>query len=130
MQIPDFAGRFLYLQIPSSVGQQTFGHERWMNQRFYTSYEWKRIRDYVIARDGGFDLGCRDRPIPGKIIVHHICPLTPDLLSQSDDTILNPEYLISCSLMTHNDLHFGKLSASNEPTVRRPGDTCPWRSQS
>lgn len=130
MRIPDFEGRFRYLQVPNVVGRETFGHERWMNQRFYHSREWDSIRDRVIARDGGYDLGCRDRPIAGKIIVHHILPLTPDMLVQSDESILDPDFLISCSLMTHNDLHFGRLSADNKPTVRRPGDTCPWKDAS
>ena len=127
IQLPTFDERLSYLRIASTVGSPTFGHERWMNQRFYTSAEWRSIRDYVITRDGGFDLGSQERPIPGKIIVHHMCPLTVDTLSQSDITILDPEYLISCSMDTHNAIHFGGVRPVTSPVERKPYDTCPWR---
>lgn len=108
------------------VGFPTFGHERWMNQHFYTSSEWRRIRNEVIARDNGFDLGVVGHPISGKIIVHHMCPLDPEKLEHSDETILSPEFLISCSIMTHNAIHFGDAAPDHKPIERRPGDTLLW----
>lgn len=127
VQLETFRERFEYLSIKGNVGEPTFAHERWMNQRFYHSREWADIRDYVITRDEGFDLGCRDHPIAGKIMVHHICPLTPDSLASSDVTILSPEYLISCSIETHNAIHYGREPITHEPTIRKPFDTCPWK---
>lgn len=126
-QLRTFDERFDYLSLKGLVGKETFGFERWMNQRFYTSSEWKRIRDEVITRDGGFDLGCPDFPIAGKIIVHHMRPLTSYMLEHSDETMLDPNYLISCSLMTHNAIHYGTNPYSNLVVERKPGDTCPWR---
>lgn len=123
----DFLDRFHYLQCHSIIGRPTFGSERWMNQRFYRSSEWKRIRDFVITRDDGFDLGCRDRPIKGKIMIHHIEPLTPDAIEHSEDLLLDPDNLISCSLATHNAIHFGDDRIAQPLVERRPNDTCPWR---
>lgn len=126
LQLTTFEDRFEYLRLVGKVGFPTFGHERWMNQHFYTSSEWRRIRNEVIARDNGFDLGVIGHPISGKIIVHHMCPLDPEKLEQSDETILSPEYLISCSIMTHNAIHFGDAAPDHKPIERRPGDTLLW----
>lgn len=126
LQLTTFEDRFEYLRLVGKVGFPTFGHERWMNQHFYTSSEWRRIRNEVIARDNGFDLGVVGHPISGKIIVHHMCPLDPEKLEHSDETILNPEYLISCSIMTHNAIHFGDAAPDHKPIERRPGDTLLW----
>ena len=126
VQLTTFEDRFEYLRLVGKVGFPTFGHERWMNQHFYTSSEWRRIRKEVIARDNGFDLGVVGHPISGKIIVHHMCPLDPEKLEQSDETILSPEYLISCSIMTHNAIHFGDAAPDHKPIERRPGDTLLW----
>lgn len=126
LQLTTFEDRFEYLRLVGKVGFPTFGHERWMNQHFYTSSEWRRIRNEVIARDNGFDLGVVGHPISGKIIVHHMCPLDPEKLEQSDETILSPEYLISCSIMTHNAIHFGDVAPDHKPIERRPGDTLLW----
>lgn len=126
LQLTTFEDRFEYLRLVGKVGFPTFGHERWMNQRFYTSSEWRRIRNEVIARDNGFDLGVVGHPISGKIIVHHMCPLDPEKLEQSDETILSSEYLISCSIMTHNAIHFGDAAPDHKPIERRPGDTLLW----
>lgn len=123
----DFLDRFHYLQCHGSVGGPTFGSERWMNQRFYRSPEWKHVRDLVIARDNGFDLGCPDHPIAGKIMIHHIEPLTPDSIEHGDDLLLDPDNLISCSLATHNDLHFGTDERARPLVERKPNDTCLWR---
>lgn len=126
VQLTTFEDRFEYLRLVGKVGFPTFGHERWMNQHFYTSSEWRRIRNEVIARDNGFDIGVVGHPISGKIIVHHMCPLDPEKLEQSDETILSPEYLISCSIMTHNAIHFGDAAPDHKPIERRPGDTLLW----
>lgn len=126
LQLTTFEDRFEYLRLVGKVGFPTFGHERWMNQHFYTSSEWRRIRNEVISRDNGFDLGVVGHPISGKIIVHHMCPLDPEKLEHSDETILSPEYLISCSIMTHNAIHFGDAAPDHKPIERRPGDTLLW----
>ena len=126
LQLTTFEDRFEYLRLVGKVGFPTFGHERWMNQHFYTSSEWRRIRNEVIARDNGFDLGVVGHPISGKIIVHHMCPLDPEKLEHSDETILSPEYLISCSIMPHNAIHFGDAAPDHKPIERRPGDTLLW----
>ena len=126
LQLTTFEDRFEYLRLVGKVGFPTFGHERWMNQHFYISSEWRRIRNEVIARDNGFDLGVVGHPISGKIIVHHMCPLDPEKLEHSDETILSPEYLISCSIMTHNAIHFGDAAPDHKPIERRPGDTLLW----
>lgn len=126
LQLTTFEDRFEYLRLVGKVGFPTFGHERWMNQHFYTSSEWRHIRNDVIARDNGFDLGIVGHPISGKIIVHHMCPLDPEKLEHSDETILSPEYLISCSIMTHNAIHFGDAAPDHKPIERRPGDTLLW----
>ena len=123
----DFLDRFHYLQCHNIVGRPTFGSERWMNQRFYTSEEWKHVRRLVIERDDGCDLGCRDRPIKGRIMIHHINPLTPEVIEHGDNMILDLDNLISCSLSTHNDLHFGNDSRAKPLVERKPNDTCPWR---
>ena len=123
----DFLDRFHYLQCSGIVGRPTFGSERWMNQRFYTSEEWKHVRRLVVERDDGCDLGCRDHPIKGRIMIHHINPLTPEVIEHGDDMLLDLDNLISCSLATHNDLHFGNDSRAKPLVERRPNDTCPWR---
>lgn len=122
-----FEERFDYLRIKGFVGSETFGHERWLNQRFYTSREWKAVRTQVIARDLGCDLGIPGREIMKKIHVHHMNPMViPDLLDFNKD-VLNPEYLISVSHETHNAIHYG--SEAPKPIVfveRKAGDTKLW----
>lgn len=127
IKLPTFMERFRYLKIGGAVGDTTFSGLRWMNQQFYKSQEWRNVRSYVIARDNGFDLGSKERPISGRIMIHHIVPLSPDSLTDSDQTILDPNYLISCSLATHNAIHFGDESLVSLPVERTPGDTLPWR---
>lgn len=127
IKLPTFMERFRYLKIGGSVGDTTFSGLRWMNQQFYKSQEWRNVRSYVIARDNGFDLGSKERPISGRIMIHHIVPLSPDSLTDSDQTVLDPNYLISCSLATHNAIHFGDESLVSLPVERIPGDTLPWR---
>lgn len=119
--------RFDYLKLGGTVGFQTFGHERYLNQRFYTSREWKQIRHHVIARDNGNDMGIDGMPVHDKIIIHHMNPMTPDdIISQRKD-ILDPEFLIMVSFNTHNAIHYGDRSLLPKPfTERQRGDTKLW----
>ena len=120
--------RYEYLALRGVVGESTFGFDRWMNQLFYRSSEWRRVRDYVIARDEGFDLGIDDVPLRGVPYVHHMNSLTQQDIEDATDNMLDPEYLITCSLTTHNAIHYGDIRQLPQPYVeRRPGDTVPWR---
>lgn len=126
-RIVDYYERFEYLKLSSAVGAQTFGFERWINQNFYRSAEWKLVREIVIARDWGCDLGVQDHEIPDQIIVHHMNPMTVAGIVESDASILDPEYLVSCSLLTHNAIHYGDASLLPKPFAKRaPGDTKLW----
>lgn len=128
IEIPTFEERFEYLKLNGSVGEETFGFDRWLNQHFYRSAEWKSIRDYVIIRDEGRDLGIDGREIFGKIYVHHMNPISQSDLLHSSDFLTNPEYLICVSHDTHNAIHYGDISLLiTDPVVRTPNDTCPWR---
>ena len=123
-----FEERYKYLQLSSSIGEETFGFDRYLNQNFYRSKEWKRIRDFVIIRDNGCDLGVEDRTIHGKIIIHHSNPMTTKDIQDVSDYLLNPEYLICTTHQTHNAIHYGdeNLLVRN-PIERTANDTCPWR---
>lgn len=127
VQIKNFEDRFEYLKLDGSVGRETFGSERYLNQKFYTSYEWRRIREHVIARDLGNDLGVEGLPIFSKLLIHHMNPITPEEIVHGDQNILDPEFLITTKLSTHNDIHYGRLTLANRPyTPRTPGDTKLW----
>lgn len=123
-----FDERFEYLKLGAAVGEATFGHERWLNQQFYRSREWRDVRDEVIARDLGYDLGIEGRSIMKQLHVHHMNPIDlPDLYDFNPD-VLRPEYLVTVSIQTHNAIHYG--SEPPEPITfadRRPGDTTPWK---
>lgn len=120
--------RFDYLSLGGAVGASTFGFDRWVNQQFYRSAEWKQVRDVVIVRDNGMDLGSPDTPIRGPYVIHHMNPLTMQDFEESTDNLLDPEVLICTGLRTHNAIHFGDKSLLPQPFVeRRPGDTVPWR---
>ena len=123
-----FEERYKYLQLSSSIGKETFGFDRYLNQNFYRSKEWKRIRDFVIIRDNGCDLGIEDRTIHGKIIIHHMNPIRTKDIQDVSDYLLNPEYLICTTHQTHNAIHYGdeNLLVRN-PIERTANDTCPWR---
>ena len=129
--LPTFEERYKYLRLQGEIGNETFGAERYLNQRFYRSREWKHIRNFVITRDMGCDLGVEDREIPKgvKIIIHHMNPITVDDMSDNIQLLLDPDYLITTMEKTHNAIHFSDESIlySSEPVIRRPGDTCPWR---
>ena len=126
-QIKSFEERYEYLQLRSNVGVPTFGYERWIDQNFYRSRQWKLTRQDVIARDEGCDLGITGYEIYDRIIIHHMNPMTPDQIEGGDPDILNPEYLISTTHQTHNAIHFGDKRNLVQPIVeRRPGDTNLW----
>lgn len=126
--IPTFEERFKYLRLDGSVGEQTFGFDRYINQVFYQSYEWKKVRDTVIIRDNGCDLGVEDHEIRGKILIHHMNPITVKDIETCSDFLLNPEYLISTMHLTHNAIHYGDESLLPKgPIERKKYDTCPWR---
>lgn len=126
--LPTFEERYEYLRLYSFVGKQTFGFDRYINQNFYRSQEWKNIRDYVIVRDNGCDLGMADRAIFGKIYIHHMNPLAPKDFRESTDFLLNPEYLICTTHTTHNAIHYGDEDLLiKDPIERKPNDTCPWK---
>lgn len=129
IKIPTFEERFEYLKINGQVGEETFGSHRYLNQRFYTSDEWFRIRNYVIMRDLGCDLGIPDREIHGRIYVHHMNPITIEDILEHSDRLVNPDFLICVSRETHLAIHYGDKSLLIPGLVeRRPNDTCPWKS--
>lgn len=127
-QIPSYKERFEYLKIDGVVGKATFGSKRYLNQKFYTSDEWKRVRDIVIVRDLGCDLGFPGYDIYGQIQVHHMNPMiVEDVISHSSE-ILNPEFLICTSYQTHKAIHYGTEEMLVLPPVERTkNDTCPWK---
>lgn len=128
LKFSTFEDRLNYLRIGGEVGNSTFGSYRFVNQDFYHSKEWKKIRDFVITRDLGLDLAISDREIIGSIYVHHMNPITLETFDVSRDLLLNPEYLICCSFDTHQAIHYGFAPRTpSKPTVRRPYDTCPWK---
>ena len=128
IQLPTFEERFRYLQLNSSVGKETFGFDRYLNQNFYRSAEWKRIRDKVIIRDNGCDLGIEDRLIYGRVIIHHMNPVTDRDIVDLTSFLLNPEYLICVSHNTHNAIHYGNEDLLMKgPVIRTKNDTCPWK---
>lgn len=130
MKLSTFEERFRYLKLVGCVGATTFGQNRYINQAFYMSKEWKRVRDIVIVRDNGFDLGLCGYPIGGQILVHHMNPITEQDIIHVTDFLLNPEYLISTGVLTHNAIHYGDESLlPKAPVERRMYDTCPWKHQ-
>lgn len=128
IHLETFEERFNYLELTGIVGQQTFGFDRWMNQRFYTSFEWRHVREQVIARDEGCDLGVLGYEIGLQLLVHHMNPVTPENLRDGRSAwILDPEFLITTSRRTHNAIHFGDRSILPQPHVSRTrGDTSLW----
>lgn len=126
--IPTFEERHHYLQLDGIVGVDTFGFDRIFNQLFYRSNEWRRIRDIVITRDYGRDLAVEGYEIYGRIIIHHMNPITLDDLDKKSDFLLNPEYLITTTHTTHNAIHYGDENLlPKAPIERSRNDTCPWR---
>lgn len=126
--LPTFEERFRYLRLSGSVGKETFGFDRYMNQIFYRSQKWKSIRDYVIIRDNGCDLGVEGYEINGRVIIHHMNPITLRDIEYESEFLLDPEYLICTIHNTHNAIHFGDENLLfKAPIERKANDTCPWR---
>lgn len=128
-QFTTFEERLRYLRLDSMVGADTFGFDRYLNQRFYRSAEWRAIRHEIIVRDSACDLGLPDYEIDGKIYIHHMNPITVDDLEHSSIYLLNPEFLICVSHATHNAVHYGSEETPqiHDLIERRPNDTIPWR---
>lgn len=123
-----FEERYRYLKLNGAIGDETFGFDRYLNQIFYRSQRWKSVRNQVILRDQGCDLGIEGYTIYGKIIIHHMNPLTIRDIEQETDFLLNPEYLISTTHNTHNAIHYGDEGLLiTAPIERTKNDTCPWR---
>ncbi len=128
IRLPTFEERYRYLRLEGSIGQETFGSDRYMNQFFYRSPEWKRVRDAVIIRDAGCDLGVTGREIFGRVLIHHMNPIRPEDIRNRSDFLLNPEYLISTTHETHLAIHCGDENLLiSTPIQRTKNDTCPWK---
>lgn len=123
-----FEDRFNYLKLGGIVGKETFGFDRYINQTLYRSEEWRSVRNHVILRDSGCDLGCEGFELHGRILVHHMNPITIDDIVARDPKVFDPEFLISCSHNTHNAIHYGDSNLLViAPVVRSKNDTCPWK---
>lgn len=126
-QLETFEERFDYLSLKRGVGEATFGFDRYINQMFYRSREWKLVRHKVITRDRGCDLGVEGYEINGKLLIHHMNPMSADMLVHDDETILDPEFLITTTHQTHNAIHYGDKNLLPRPFVpRSKGDTRLW----
>ena len=126
--LPTFKERYEYLRLGGKVGNETFGFDRYLNQIFYKTDEWLKIRDYVIVRDNGCDLGIEGREIHGRILVHHMNPITKEDILRRSKYLLDPEYLICTVKRTHDAIHYGDDSLLFTDLVERTkNDTCPWR---
>lgn len=126
--LPTFEERFKYLQLNGRVGDDTFGFDRYINQNFYRSADWKRIRDQIIIRDNGCDLALEGYEIYGRILIHHMNPITAKDIGLNTEYLMNPEYLICVTHNTHNAIHYGdEKQIITGPIVRTKNDTCPWK---
>lgn len=123
-----FEERFEYLKLNGKIGQDTFGFDRVFNQLFYKSKEWKAVRDKVIIRDNGCDLGIEGREIYGRILIHHMNPISLEDIQKNTEFLMNPEYLITTNHSTHNAIHYGDENLIiKAPIERKRFDTCPWK---
>lgn len=128
MKFDSFIDRYNYLKLGGKVGEETFGFDRYLNQQFYKSKEWLRLRDEIIIRDNACDLGIPDREIPSRIIIHHMNPITKNDIINQTEYLLNPEYMICVTKRTHDAIHYGDESLLFTGLVERTkNDTCPWR---
>lgn len=131
IKIPTFFERYRYLRLGDRVGEETFGFDRYLNQKFYRSKEWKDLRNYIIVRDYGCDLAILEREIPNgmKVFIHHMNPIRVNDILFSTDYLMNPDYLITTTKRTHDAIHYGdeELLIEDAPIERLPNDTCPWR---
>ena len=128
IRLEAFSDRYEYLKLDGSVGVETFGYDRYLNQRLYHSAEWRAVRDWGIARDMGRELGVEGYEIHGRIYIHHMNPITQDDIARLRSEMFDPEFLICVSHNTHNAIHYSDASLLiTEPIERRPDDTCPWK---
>lgn len=128
LKLKTFKDRFEYLNLSGNVGNSTFGYDRYLNQRLYKSSSWQKVRDKVIIRDDGLDLACAEKPIFGRIVIHHMNPIKKEDILYRPDYVFNPEYLISVSEQTHKAIHYGDFSLISSTLIeRKPNDTIPWR---
>ena len=126
--IPTFEERFEYLQLKGSVGKDTFGYDRYLNQVLYRSPEWKRLRNQIIIRDGGCDLACDGYDIYDKVLIHHLNPITVEDVLTRSRKVFDPDNLVCVSHSTHNAIHYGDMDLlATGPIIRTKNDTCPWR---
>ena len=126
--LPTFKERYEYLKLDGIVGEETFGFDRYINQIFYKSKEWLEVRDYVIIRDNGCDLGIESHEIHNRILIHHMNPIRKEDILNRSDILLNPEYLITTTKRTHDAIHYGdKNILLDTPIERIKNDTCPWK---
>lgn len=126
-QISTFEGRYNYLKLFGKVGDETFGFDRLINQMFYKSVEWKRVRDFIIVRDNGCDLGIDGHEIYDKILIHHMNPISIEDIKSHSSSLFDTNYLISTSQMTHNAIHYGNDNLLSKPIIeRKKNDTCLW----
>lgn len=124
--LPTIEERLSYLQRRQTIGDRTFGGDRYFNQAFYKSKEWRLVRNQIILRDGGWDLAVEGHPVGDRGYIHHIEPITMEQLRHGDRALFDPDNLILCSHETHNAIHYGTTAASKDLIERRPGDTKPW----
>ena len=128
VKLPTYMERYGYLKLGGIVGVETFGFDRYFNQRFYASREWKAVRDFVIVRDGGCDFGMEDYAIQGRILIHHMNPVSCEDIMGMREQVMDPAYLVCVAHGTHNAIHYGDEGLlARDPIVRRRGDTCPWK---
>lgn len=126
--IPTFEERFEYLQLKGSVGKDTFGYDRHLNQVLYRSPEWKRLRNQIIIRDCGRDLACEGYDIHSKVLIHHLNPITVEDVLARSRKVFDPDNLVCVSHNTHNAIHYGDVDLLiTGPIIRTKNDTCPWR---
>ena len=126
--IPTFEERFEYLQLKGSVGKDTFGYDRYVNQVLYRSPEWKRLRNQIIIRDDGCDLACDGYDVYGKVLIHHLNPITVEDVLARSRKVFDPDNLVCVSHNTHNAIHYGDVDLLvTGPIIRTKNDTCPWR---
>lgn len=127
-KLTTFNERFNYLKLDGIVGEETFGYDRILNQLLYKSKKWRKVRDEVLIRDNGGDLGLEDYPINGRAIIHHMNPITVEDVLNDKPEIFDPEYLITVSNSTHNAIHFSnENNLQKDPIERTQNDTCIWR---
>lgn len=126
-RLETYSERFRYLSLHGVVGEKTFGFDRWVNQQFYTSRQWRHIRNFVMVRDNGCDLGIEGYEIHNRPAIHHMNPMRRDDIAGGNDDIVDPEFLITTAHLTHNAIHYGDERLLPRPLIeRRPGDTKLW----